>query len=136
MYAVGAFGTAVVKGCSDRVVAMKGIGCDCCSFVVKKADDIALVCFKGFVADIYVQRAFCNICYFKKLTSVDKANVLESSRLWRQTVVNVAKDYPEVELNHMYVDNCAMQLVRNPKQFDVEVALMEDTGAATVVPNP
>ena len=57
----------------------------------------------------------------KKLTSVDKANVLESSRLWRQTVVNVAKDYPEVELNHMYVDNCAMQLVRNPKQFDVIV---------------
>ena len=57
----------------------------------------------------------------KKLTSVDKANVLESSRLWRQTVINVSKDYPEVELNHMYVDNCAMQLVRNPKQFDVIV---------------
>ncbi len=50
----------------------------------------------------------------KKLTSVDKANVLESSRLWRETVINVSKDYPEVELNHMYVDNCAMQLVRNP----------------------
>ena len=57
----------------------------------------------------------------KKLTSVDKANVLESSRLWRETVINVSKDYPEVELNHMYVDNCAMQLVRNPKQFDVIV---------------
>ena len=55
----------------------------------------------------------------KKLTSVDKANVLESSRLWRETVKRVAKDYPEVELNHMYVDNCAMQLVRNPRQFDV-----------------
>ncbi|MDD6989688.1 3-isopropylmalate dehydrogenase [Ruminococcus sp.] len=57
----------------------------------------------------------------KKLTSVDKANVLESSRLWRETVIRVSKDYPEVELNHMYVDNCAMQLVRNPHQFDVIV---------------
>ena len=57
----------------------------------------------------------------KKLTSVDKANVLESSRLWRETVIRVSKDYPEVELNHMYVDNCAMQLVRNPRQFDVIV---------------
>ena len=57
----------------------------------------------------------------KKLTSVDKANVLESSRLWRETVIRVSKDYPEVELKHMYVDNCAMQLVRNPRQFDVIV---------------
>ena len=57
----------------------------------------------------------------QKLTSVDKANVLESSRLWRETVIRVSKDYPEVELNHMYVDNCAMQLVRNPRQFDVIV---------------
>lgn len=57
----------------------------------------------------------------KKLTSVDKANVLESSRLWRETVLKIAPEHPDVELNHMYVDNCAMQLVRRPGQFDVIV---------------
>ena len=57
----------------------------------------------------------------KKLTSVDKANVLETSRIWRETVIEVAQEYPEVELDHMYVDNAAMQLVRNPGQFDVIV---------------
>lgn len=54
-----------------------------------------------------------------KVTSVDKANVLDSSRLWRSVVEDVAKNYPDVTLEHMLVDNCAMQLVRDPKQFDV-----------------
>jgi 3-isopropylmalate dehydrogenase len=57
----------------------------------------------------------------RRVCSVDKANVLETSQLWREVVSQEAKAYPDVELTHMYVDNCAMQLVRNPKQFDVIV---------------
>ena len=57
----------------------------------------------------------------KKLCSVDKANVLDCSRLWREIVLEVAKEYPDVELSHMYVDNAAMQLIREPKQFDTIV---------------
>ena len=55
----------------------------------------------------------------KKVCSVDKSNVLETSRLWREIVIDAAKDYPQVELSHLYVDNAAMQLVRDPSQFDV-----------------
>ena len=57
----------------------------------------------------------------KKVCSVDKANVLETTELWRQVMIELAKEYPEVELSHMYVDNAAMQLIRAPKQFDVMV---------------
>jgi 3-isopropylmalate dehydrogenase len=57
----------------------------------------------------------------KKVCSVDKANVLETTELWRQIMIEISKEYPEVELSHMYVDNAAMQLIRAPKQFDVMV---------------
>jgi len=57
----------------------------------------------------------------KKLCSVDKANVLETSQLWRDVMIETHAEHPDVELSHMYVDNCAMQLVRNPGQFDVIV---------------
>jgi 3-isopropylmalate dehydrogenase len=70
-----------------------------------------------------IVRAGCDIAMKrnKKLCSVDKANVLEVSELWREVAEHVVKDYPEIELSHMYVDNAAMQLVRAPKQFDVVV---------------
>ena len=57
----------------------------------------------------------------KNLISIDKANVLETSRLWRQTINRIAEEYPDVEVSHMYVDNAAMQLVREPSRFDVAV---------------
>src|SRR5207253_7176120 len=55
----------------------------------------------------------------RKVTSVDKANVLETSQLWRQTVTRLAADYPQVELDHLYVDAAAMHIITNPKRFDV-----------------
>ena len=73
----------------------------------EEVERIAVVAF-----DIAMQRD-------KRICSVDKANVLEVSQFWREIVEEIAKDYPEVELSHMYVDNAAMQLIRDPKQFDV-----------------
>jgi 3-isopropylmalate dehydrogenase len=85
---------------------------------------------KGFNTEVYTTPEIQRIARVgfdlamkrgKRLCSVDKANVLESSGLWREEVIKVAAEYPEVELSHMYVDNASMQLVRNPKQFDVMV---------------
>ena len=86
--------------------------------------------FKGFNTLVYTSNEIERIAEVafesamsrtKKLCSIDKANVLESTELWRNIISEKAKKYPEVELSHMYVDNAAMQLVRNPKQFDVIV---------------
>lgn len=80
--------------------------------LIYSESEIERICRAGF--DIAMKRG-------KRLCSVDKANVLETSELWREVCDSIASDYPEVELSHMYVDNAAMQLVRAPKQFDVIV---------------
>ncbi|MDD6193781.1 MAG: 3-isopropylmalate dehydrogenase [Lachnospiraceae bacterium] len=81
-----------------------------CDSLTYNENEIRRIAKRGF--DIAMKRR-------KKVTSVDKANVLDSSRLWRKVVEEVAMDYPEVSYEHMLVDNCAMQLVKDPKQFDV-----------------
>ncbi len=82
---------------------------DTCVYNVSEVERIARQAF-----EIAMKRS-------KKLASVDKANVLETSRLWRETVIRIAAEYPEVELEHVLVDNCAMQLLRRPSSFDVIV---------------
>ena len=81
-----------------------------CDTLTYNEEEIRRIAKRGF--DIAAKRR-------KKVISVDKANVLDSSRLWRKIVEEIAKEYPEVALEHMLVDNCAMQLVKDPKQFDV-----------------
>lgn len=80
---------------------------DICTYSVEEIERMAHLAFKAAQ-----QRT-------KKLTLVDKANVLETSRLWRKTVTNIAKEYPDVNLDFLFVDNAAMQMILNPKQFDV-----------------
>jgi 3-isopropylmalate dehydrogenase len=80
--------------------------------MIYTSDEIRRIARVGFEA----ARGRC-----KKLCSVDKANILATSQLWREVVTEVAKEYPDVELSHLYVDNCAMQLIRNPSAFDVIV---------------
>ncbi|MCX7800565.1 MAG: 3-isopropylmalate dehydrogenase [Fimbriimonadales bacterium] len=83
------------------------VAVDTCLYSVDEVEAVAHVAFR-----LASQRR-------RRVTSVDKANVLETSRLWRETVERVSSAYPEIELEHMLVDNCAMQLVRNPRRFDV-----------------
>ncbi len=102
----------VYFGTHSRCESDKGwgvVGCDDMNYSVYEVERIARRAFE--MARVRS----------KKVTSVDKANVLETSRVWRETVTRIAAEYPDVELNHMYVDNAAMQLVRNPGQFDVIV---------------
>jgi 3-isopropylmalate dehydrogenase len=80
---------------------------DLCSYTVEEVERIAHVAFRAARGR------------GRKVTSVDKANVLATSKLWRQTVTRIAEEYPDVELDHMYVDACAMALVTNPRRFDV-----------------
>ena len=96
------FGARETKDVDGQIVAHDNL--------IYSENEIRRIAKRGF--DIAMKRR-------KKVTSVDKANVLDTSRLWRKVVNEVATNYPEVELEHMLVDNCAMQLVRNPRQFDV-----------------
>jgi 3-isopropylmalate dehydrogenase len=92
-----------------RVEQGRRIGINTMIYTEEEVERIARVSF-----DLAMKRR-------RNLVSVDKANVLECTQMWRDVVIEVGRDYPDVELRHMYVDNCAMQLIRNPAQFDVIV---------------